>query len=124
MSNGNLATLGAEAHKKCRPPGEACQWCLGKYWLQPGDWDVINFYGRVQDQVVNLTPGGVREGAAVFAPRLEGWLAACKLYAVSKEDRVELLDDTRALFEAMHDRGRVWGLHTMDPKELLPPEIC
>jgi len=81
-------------------------------YLTKGDREIMDFYGIVQDQTVNLTPMGVDGGGPhVLSPRLEGWVAACDLYDIPSESRPHLVEMARTLFEGIHGRISVHGLH-------------
>jgi len=100
----------------------ACLRCKAYGNLTREDFDIVDFYGKVQDQSVNLTPFGAGEGRpAIVSPRLEGWLAACELYGVPVDVRAGLVDDARFLFEAVHERVFVPGVHAIPSGELEPP---
>jgi len=85
----------------------------------------VSFFNAVQDQVVDLTPMGVEGGGPhMLAPRLEGWLAACEIYGVSSETRARTVELARVLFEGVHERLSVDGLHRMDEASLSEPRVC
>lgn len=92
------------SHDGCVDEATSCIRCSAHRYLTEEDWAAVSFYGKVQDQSVNLTPMGVADGPAVLAPRLEGWVAACKLYGIPKADRADLIDVARAIFEGVHGR--------------------
>lgn len=84
---------------------------------------MVEFFGRVQDQTVNLTPMGTETGQAIVVPRLEGWLAACELYEVPQEIRAEIIDLSRAMFEATQDRLNDREANRAAPEAMVPPEL-
>ena len=99
-----------------------CLQCAAARNLTPEDWAVIDFFGHVQDQTVNLTPMGTKDGVAVISPRIEGWLAVAEIQDVPLHDRADVIDDARLVFEAVHGRytdGEVFYL----PLEALRPPV-
>lgn len=104
--------------------GGECPVCLASAFLQPEDWEAIQFYSQVADQVVCITPMGDESGHYVMAPRLEGWQAAAELNGIPQGNRGSLVERARFLFEALAGRvPGVPGLFSSDPADLLPPEI-
>lgn len=97
--------------------------CGARRYLRPEDWDIVMFYGRVQDQVVNLSPMGLEDGGAWLAPRLEGWETACRIYDVPDDRRTELIDGARMLHNAINGDSVPYGLHRMAPDEMKPPPV-
>ena len=84
----------------------------------------MEFYGAVQDQVVNMAPMGVEEGApSPLYPRLEGWLAACEINGVPQHSRAFYVEMARTLFDAVQGRSNVSGLFQMPAEELAPPPL-
>ena len=82
----------------------------------------MDFLGIVQDQIVNIAPMGVEEGGpSPIYPRLEGWLAACDLYDIPRSSRPSIVDLARALFDGVHGRITVHGLHMIPIDELEDP---
>ena len=80
---------------------------------------MIDFLRIVQDQVVNLAPMGVAEGApSAIYPRLEGWIAACDLYNIPQHSRAGLVEMARVLFDGVNDRMIVSGIHRIPESDL------
>jgi hypothetical protein len=92
--------------------------------LTEEDWKIVSFFGRVQDQTVNLTPMGTESGESILAPRLEGWLAACEIYDVPAEGRADLIDAARCVFEGVHGRYKDGSVFRADIDQLEPPELA
>jgi hypothetical protein len=90
--------------------------------LTQSDREIMDFLSIVRDQTVDLTPFGVDGGGPhVLAPRLEGWVAACDLYNVPREARPHLVDMARSLFDGVHGRINVHGLHGFPVSQLREP---
>lgn len=73
--------------------------CEAERWLGAPEWGVVQFFGLVRDQVVNLNP----MGEPVLRLRLEAVAAACELAGVPAADRWELTEMVRDLH--LHSDG-------------------
>lgn len=109
------------SHGHC--DAQPCVECLARRYLTPEDWGVVTFYGKVQDQTINLTPNGDAEGQYHFSPRLEAWLAVCELHNIPKDERPDLVSAARQLFEGMHGRSHESGLFRKQPEEMIAQPV-
>ena len=108
------------SHERCGTT--PCLACAASRHLTKGDMQIVDFFSVVQDQTVNLTPMGVEGGGPhVLAPRLEGWVAACELYEIPREDRAHMVQMARTLFEGVHGRVTVHDLHRIPVSALAEP---
>jgi hypothetical protein len=109
-------------HAECGFTRDLCIQCAAEERLTPSDWAVVRFWTLAQDQVENLTPMGLEGGGAWLAPRIEGWAALCELHGIHLEQRAMLIEQARALHEAIHGRRVNRGVHLMAPEDLAPLE--
>ncbi len=94
-----------------------CLRCLADRGLTDDDWRVVEFYLRVQDQLVNLTPGTDKP---VLAPRLEAWLAV----AAATETPMSRIEAARHLHAYVSEQARERGVHRiLSPSAFEPPEM-
>jgi hypothetical protein len=109
-----------ETHGSCEQ--EPCVECKAALYLTADDREIMTFYEAVADQTVNLTPNGAPNGgAALLAPRLEGWVSACDLYGVPPFLRKTYVEMARLVFDGVQGRVSVHGLHKIKLEELEPP---
>lgn len=96
-----------------------CFACSAESELTADDWAIVDFWVRVQDQVVNIFPNQA-EGQPYLAPRLEAWVAALDLFSVPADGRRTMIEQAEFLHELMHDRRKLNIAHTLDPVLLRP----
>ncbi len=97
-----------------------CLACKAEDGLAPGDWEVVDFWTKAQDQVVNILPMAGEE--LYLAPRLEGWEALCRILGVPRPRRRCLIEAAVFLHEAVHGRRKDPTVHLLDPADLEPLE--
>ena len=99
-----------------------CISCKASRNLTPADREIVDFYGVVHDQTVNLTPMGVQGGGAhVLRPSMIEWNATCDIYDVPKSRRAYLIEMARVVFDGVHGRLTVQGLHRIPDSDTRPP---
>lgn len=106
-------------HDACREA--PCLACGAAAEMVQEDWDVVDFWVAVQDQVVPLPI--LEDGAVYLAPRLEGWLAMCDLLGLDQARRRVLIEGATHLHELVHERVKNYMVHLMDPADLRPLEV-
>lgn len=95
-----------------------CAKCAADKYLTPEDWDVLDFYRIVSDQVVNL----VGFGDAYLVPRLEAWEAAYRIFRPGEELDPVTIAHARALFYAVEGRLREPEAFWATPQSLAPDD--
>lgn len=95
---------------------EKCVACMARDGLTENDWTLIEFFRRLRDQVLNLTPFGTPKGQRLgLVPDLKNWLAACELYQIPVDDRANIIDECKWLFYQVADTDskllrEVWSM--------------
>ena len=105
-------------HEGCAD--DPCVACRAQDALTAEDWEVVEFWTKAQDQVVNILPQGVE--VLYLAPRLEGWEALCRILGIPRARRRWLIEAAHYLHELVHDRQKEPLVHLMDPADLAPLE--
>ena len=91
--------------------------------LTPGDREIMEFFGLVQDQSVNMTPNGTADGKVILIPNMVCWEAVCNLYAIPQESRRRLVEGARLLFDGVNELIRIDGsLFRIPLEELMEPD--
>lgn len=104
------------SHERCG--FDPCIACKADANLTEDDKAVMEFFSVVRDQVIEGHPGP--EGQRVAYPRLEGWAAACDLYDVPQHRRARLVEMGRLVFDCVHERVTVEGIHRLPESEFTP----
>jgi len=112
-----------EDHTKCEEATDdwgRCTACRAERGLLPSDWEVVEFYRLVCDQVRNQAPMGTESGKPVTTPVLADWIAALEFYGFTPE----VLDMARWLHSAIEDRAgiRYSTVAHMSPADLGEPD--
>lgn len=96
--------------------------CQAQDALLVQDWEIVDFYRSVSEQVLNLTPFGTKDGSVWIVPRYEGWVAGLLIMEVPQALWKTIVADAEFIHNLIRGRANLGSYFDMTEADFYGPD--